>query len=177
MVADFASLYPSVIKKYNLWLLQPAFDPKGKISHSITKVNPDTFMRYTNFVEVTCPLFQKDKLDEFMKIYDPVLVGWGVDLWFMEVLGPDVKGKVATVDEISCINPHDHTKGNKREIDTLQKTADRIKNWKKIKEKHNLQNDLGGFVEYGVVKKNFIVLFYKKVIRKSKKELKSIANR
>ncbi len=156
-------------KKYDLWLLQPTFDPKGKISHSITISKPDTLIRYTNFIEMGCPLFRKDKLDKFMKVYDPVLVGWGTDLWFMEVLGPDLEGKAAMVDEISCINPHDNTKGNQREIDTLQKTADRIKNWKKIKEEHKLQNDLGGFVEYGAVKKNFFVLLYKKIIRKLKK--------
>ncbi len=156
-------------KKYDLWLLQPTFDPKGKISHSTTISNPDTLIRYTNFIEMGCPLFRKDKLDEFMKVFDPVLVGWGTDLWFMEVLGSDIEGKVAMADEVSCINPHDSAKGNQREIDQLQKTADRIKNWKKIKEKHNLQNDLGGFVEYSTVKKNFFVRLYRKVIRKLKK--------
>ena len=89
-----------------------------------------------------------------MSVYDPVLVGWGVDLWFMEVLAPDIEGKVAVVDEISCINPFDETKGNQREIDLLQKTPDRIKNWKKIKEKYKLKNDLGGFIEYGSILDN-----------------------
>ncbi len=161
-------------EKYDLWLLQPTFDPKGKISHNITKTNPDTFMRYTNFVEMTCPLFRKDKLDEFMKVYDPVLVGWGTDLWFMEVLGPDAEGKVAVVDEISCINPHDNTKGNQREIDLLQKTPDRIKNWKKIKEKHNLQNDLGGFIEYGSIVPQKAI--FKQVIQPKNKEINSLKN-
>ena len=30
-----------------------------------------------------------------MKIYDPVLVGWGVDWWFLDVLGTDMKDKIA----------------------------------------------------------------------------------
>lgn len=55
------------------------------------------------------------------------------------------------VDEITCINLHDISKNNQREIDQLQKTSDRIKNWKKIKKKHYLQNDLGGFIEYGSI--------------------------
>jgi hypothetical protein len=124
--------------QYDLWLLQPAFDPKGKISHRITRLNPFTFLRYTNFVEVTCPLFRIDKLNDFMKVYDPVLVGWGIDHWYSDLLASDIKGNVAIVDEISCINPHDYMKGGQREIDLLQVRTERIKNWKRIKEQHNI---------------------------------------
>ncbi len=166
--ADISRLF-KIQKKYNLWLLQPSFDPQGKVSHFITRQNPDTYMRYVNFIEMTCPLFRKDKLDEFMKVYDPVLVGWGTDLWFMEVLGPDLEGKVAIVDEISCVNPHDSSKGDQREIDQLQMTSERIKNWKMIIEKYNLQNDSRNFVEYGFVKRNSIAELLKKIIRKFKK--------
>lgn len=125
-------------RKYNLWLLQPAFNPKGKISHRITRVNPWTFLRYTNFVEMTCPLFQKDKLEAFMNVYDPALVGYGVDYWYMHFLGPEIVGKVAIVDEISCINPRDHTKGGKREIDLLKSTPERIRIWDSIKEQNHI---------------------------------------
>jgi hypothetical protein len=83
-------------KKYDLWLLQPAFDKIGKISHSITKMNPSCFLRYTNFVENTCPLFRKDKLDGFMEIFDPVLTGWGIDLWYHYFLG-DHPRKIAVM--------------------------------------------------------------------------------
>jgi len=133
--------------QYDLWLLQPAFDPRGKINHRITRVNPFTFMRYTNFVEVTCPLFRKDKLDVFMKGYDPVLVGFGVDWWYMDSLTPESIGKVAIVDEISCINPKDCTKGGQREIDRLQDKPTRIENWKRIKEQRNV-SELPEFIEF-----------------------------
>ena len=162
-------------KKYDLWLLQPTFDPQGKVSHTITITNPDTFIRYTNFVEMACPLFLKDKLDKFMEVYDPILVGWGTDLWFMEVLGPDLEGRVAVVDEISCINPHDISKNNQREIDQLQKTADRIKNWKKIKKKHNLKNDLGEFIEYGSIVTQKSI--FRQVIQAKNKVIKSLKDR
>lgn len=126
-------------EQYDLWLLQPAFNPKGKVSHPITQLNPFTSIRYTNFVEVTCPLFRTDKLNDFMEVYDPVLVGWGIDYWFLDLFASEIKGNVAVVDEISCINPHDRTKGGQREIDLLQITSERIKNWEKIKEQHNIQ--------------------------------------
>jgi len=125
-------------EQFDLWLLQPAFHPAGKISHPITKVAPSSFLRYTNFVEVACPLFRKDKLDKFMEVYDPVLVGWGADLWFSHLLG-EKPGKIAIVDAISCINPHDSTKEGGREIDQLEEKNIRIKNWVEIKKLHNIQ--------------------------------------
>ena len=124
--------------EYDLWLLQPAFDPRGKISHRVTRNNPLTSLRYTNFVEVTCPLFRKDKLDEFMQIYDPSVVGWGVDLWFLDSLGEAAK-KVAITDDITCINPADSMKQGQREIDLLQTTSKRIQNWERVKEQYNIE--------------------------------------
>ncbi|MBW1786374.1 MAG: hypothetical protein JRK53_07100 [Deltaproteobacteria bacterium] len=107
--------------QYDLWLLQPAFHPQGKISHPITHMRPWHFMRYTNFVEVTCPLFRKDKLDEFMVVYNPEkLVGWGIDWWFLEILGPHLQRKVAVVDAVSCVNPLDKEKGEELETDEPQ---------------------------------------------------------
>lgn len=138
-------------EEYDLWLLQPAFDPGGKINHHVTRVNPSTFMRYTNFVEVTCPLFRKDKLDSFMEIYDPVLVGYGVDWWFLDVLGPNLEGNIAVVDAISCINPHDSAKGGHREIDRLQKLSIRQENWEVIKKRYTIQSEARGLIEYGFV--------------------------
>jgi len=140
-------------EQYDLWILQPSFDVRGKISHPITKVKPLSFLRYTNFVEITCPLFRKDKLDEFMRVYDPVLVGWGIDWWFLDLLVHGNRDKVAIIDEVSCINPHDRQKGQQREIDRLQDTPTRMKTWENIKAKHNIQGR--DFLEYNSVKKEF----------------------
>lgn len=52
-------------EQFDLWVLQPAFDPRGKISIPITRVRLFSYLRFTNFVEVTCPLFKKDKLEDF----------------------------------------------------------------------------------------------------------------
>lgn len=125
-------------ERHDLWLLQPAFDPRGKISHRITRVKPFTRLRFTNFVEVTCPLFRRDKLDEFMKTYEPGLVGWGIDLWFSDLFSIDNR-KTAVVDEVTCINPLDRAKGGQREIDLLESQAARKKNWERIQEEHGIE--------------------------------------
>lgn len=41
--------------------------------------------RYTNFIEMTCPLFERKALDRFMAAFDPDLKGWGADWWFLQV--------------------------------------------------------------------------------------------
>ena len=151
-------------KKYDLWILQPAFDPKGKISHRITRVKPYTMLRYTNFVEVTCPLFRQDKLERFMRIYNPVLVGWGVDWWFLDVLRNDMKDKIAIIDWVTCINPLDSTKDGKREIDRLQTPNQRLETWKKIKRMHCIQNEEKGQMEYAFVPKPLPLIFVSKIL-------------
>jgi hypothetical protein len=134
---------------HELWLLQPAFDPRGKISWDITKVNPHCRLRYTNFVEMTCPLFRQDKLADFMAVYDPELVGFGVDWWFLHVLGADIRGRVAVIDEVVCLNPHDRTKGRVREIDRLQPYEVRKRKWGEMKRRYGIKGEEGGTHEYG----------------------------
>ena len=134
---------------HDLWLLQPAFDPRGKISWEITKVNPHCRLRYTNFVEMTCPLFRQDKLADFMAVYDPELVGFGMDWWFLHVLGTDLRGRVAVIDEIVCLNPHDRTKGRVREINRLQPDEVRKRKWEEMKHRYGIKGEDGGTREYG----------------------------
>jgi hypothetical protein len=135
----------------DLWLLQPAFSPLGKVSHPITRVVRTARLRYTNFVENNCPLFREDKLRAFMQVYDPILVGWGIDWWYLDVLGGNLEGKVAVVDEIVCVNPHDVTKGGQREIDRLQPTEERIASWKAVKQKYAIRSEERGQLEYARV--------------------------
>ena len=151
-------------KKYDLWILQPAFETKGKISHRITRVNPYTSLRYTNFVEVTCPLFRQDKLERFMKIYNPVLVGWGVDWWFLDVIGKSTKDRIAITDCVTCINPLDSAKDGQREIDRLQTPSKRLETWRQIKTKHGIQSEEKGQMQYAFVPKPLLFIFVRKIL-------------
>jgi len=151
-------------EQYDLWLLQPAFDPRGKISWPITRVQPRNFLRYTNYVEVGCPLFRKDKLDDFMKIYDPVLVGFGIDWWFLDVLGPNKKGRIAVIDAISCINPFNIAKGGQSEIDRFQKYSTRVANWEEIERQHGIQSKAEGFKEFGSARTPLSVRNYVRIL-------------
>jgi hypothetical protein len=119
------------------WAVQPAFSPKGKISHAITRVRRTCLRRHTNFAEMGCVLFRRDVLDAFMKVYDPSLAGWGIDWWYLHVMGAELRGRVAIVDEVMCMNPHDRMKGH-REIDRLQSRSVRRANWEMVKRIHGI---------------------------------------
>ena len=135
--------------QHDLWVIQPAFRLSGKISWDITRVSPTTQLRYTNFIEMTCPLFRRDKLDLLMANFDPRLIGYGEDWWFLNVLGPDLSNRLAIADEVSCVNPHDRTKGGRREIDRVSSHAERKAAWERIKLAHGLHEQGRVHVEYG----------------------------
>lgn len=133
-----------VREEKDLWLLQPSFSRKGKISFRINEVSIFSKIRFTNFVEITCPLFEMERLKSFMKVYEPKLNCWGVDLWYCQHLMKDRdfnNRKIAIVDEVVCINPKDsHKPGGQREIDILLTENERKKSWEEIMNKYNLMD-------------------------------------
>lgn len=126
-------------QQHGLTVLQPAFMRCGKVSHRHTRFDPRHTLRYTNFVEVTCPLFETQALLDFLACYDGRLVGWGIDWWFMEVLAGRPGFKAAIVDQIPCVNPREVQKGlEQREIDALQPTDQRHAQWETMRRKLGL---------------------------------------
>ena len=144
----------AIRQELDLWLVQPAFRLCGKISWDITCVSPTNRLRYTNFVEMTCPLFRRDKLDAFMAVFDPESAGYGEDWWFLKTLGPDLHKRVAIVDEVPCVNPHDREKGGTREIDRLLSHEERKASWERMKARYGLDERARDHEEYGSVRKS-----------------------
>ncbi len=142
---DINALF-AIQRVYEMLLLQPAFSPEGKVSHAITQRNASTLLRCTNFVEVTCPFFTTSQLCQFMAVYNPALVGYGIDWWYLDYLKLP-KGKIAVVDAIPCINPLDASKGRGREIEQLQSNALRYAHWQQIKQQHHVQGE-GYFAQH-----------------------------
>ena len=123
----------------DLFVLAPTYLPHGRHSHRIMRVSPITRLRYTNFVEVTCPVVRTDKLLDFLtEEYDPLLVGFGVDWWLAEYLGGGAQRRIALSDDVRCVNPHEREKGGVREIDRLQPETERRRIWGEIKAQRGL---------------------------------------
>ena len=86
-----------IATQYELSISQPAME--GYISHEITKPISNSLLRYTNFVEVLAPLFDKETL---FKVYDTFNLNyssWGYDYLWTHLLGYP-KNKIAIIDDI-----------------------------------------------------------------------------
>lgn len=127
-----------ISERFDFWVAQPAFSSRGKTSHEITvTMRPLWDFRIVNFIEVGVPLFRRDKLMEFMEVFDGSLTGWGIDFWYMNVFKARERGRFAVIDRIAVINPPDDEKGG-REIDRLRSQDDRIRDWHAAMAKHGL---------------------------------------
>jgi hypothetical protein len=125
-------------KKYDLLICQPAFDHESRISHQITKYKEKILLSYTNFVEVNVPLFKKVALDKLMKVYTPILIGWGIDYLAIQANGKNLKNKYAIIHDIKCINPKEENKVIKsetREIYLLPNVSNSSKIWRDFAKK------------------------------------------
>lgn len=119
-----------MIEEKDAWIVTPAFSKFGKISHTTTERRLMSKYRYTNFAEVTCPIFRTDMLLSFMQVYDPEIKGYGVDWWYLNHLGTDVIDKIIISDQHYCINPRDFKKvGGIREIDKVSNKETRTSKW------------------------------------------------
>lgn len=125
-----------ILLKYNLWILQPSFSKESKVSHNITRTVNDNFIRYVNFLEVCVMMFNKHSIEKCMNIYDPILVGYGIDYLFLWHLGYDNVDKFAIVDNITCINPY---YAGIREICKLQPLCTRKSIFDTIKQKFDIK--------------------------------------
>ena len=161
----------------SLKCLQPAFLPHGKNSHPITEYQWFSGLRYTNFIEVTFALFERNALFEFLELYDPVVNCWGVDWWFCGVFqshyGPR---SIAIADQVVATNPHDAWKPRGGEIEHLYSRKKLADTWLDFKTKHQIQTEEGQFKvfkkEYSFAIKPLMMnlvswakLFFNKVFR------------
>lgn len=100
----------TISKKYDLWVCQPSFDKNGQNSHSINVHQPNTILRFTNFIEEGVPLFNKYGLITFMNEYTkPVykhMYAKSIDYLICNTLDiENNNNKIAVVDCIISKNP------------------------------------------------------------------------
>jgi hypothetical protein len=130
-----------IAERAGFWVAQPADLAAGRIGHWITCfAGPGWDYRIVNFVEVRMPIFRREKLTDFLAVYDGSLVGYGIDSWCANFFEADKFRRFAIIDKVQVINPRNQVKGGS-EIDQLQPEPLRAAAWEEIREKH-------GFVEY-----------------------------
>ena len=90
-------------RSYKLKLSQPAVT--GFTSHWITNKAEGSILRYTNFVEVMCPMMNMETMLQLLPTFDLTASGWGLDLLWTKMLEYPTD-KVAIIDEVTVT----HTK-------------------------------------------------------------------
>lgn len=138
-----------ILERYELTLLQPAFSPLGQISHEFTAAKLGSFGRYVTLIELGVPLFRRSALQDFLTIYDPKVVGWGVDWWYMHTLRD--QGPAAIIDSITCINPDARVFGRPRAIEMLQSNSLRKATWEEVARAQGITTHEEGARELGSI--------------------------
>ena len=85
--------------RYQLDLAQPAI--LGYRSYAITEPQQGVLLRYTNFVEIMCPVFSSRALERVRSTFGESVSGWGLDFLWSRLL-PYSDYKVAIVDSV-CV--------------------------------------------------------------------------
>ena len=130
-----------IAERAGFWVAQPADLAEGRIAHWITCfAGPGWDYRIVNFVEVRMPIFRREKLTDFLAVYDGSLVGWGIEYWYANFFEADKFRRFGIIDKVRVINPRNQVKGGS-EIDQLQPEQSRAAAWEKIREEF-------GVVEY-----------------------------
>jgi hypothetical protein len=119
-----------VAKKRNLLICAPSFSTDSKISWPHTRHKSNRIITYVNIIEVNVPLFKRCALDALMKVYDPKLIGWGIDILSMWANGLHKKKAYAILHKIICTNPKDEDKNsNIRELYKIPGALKRETTW------------------------------------------------
>jgi hypothetical protein len=75
-------------RRYDLDLAQPAIE--GPVSHEITRPVEGSKLRYTNFVEIMCPVFSARALRQLCGTFGESVSGWGLNWLWPKLLAGDM---------------------------------------------------------------------------------------
>lgn len=98
---------------FDLDLAQPAIG--GHANHAITRPVEGSLLRYTNFVEIMCPVFSRRALALCGDTFDQVVSGWGLELVWAALL-PYPQFLMAIVDKVCVIHTRATRKGPLRPV-------------------------------------------------------------
>lgn len=129
--SDINELF-KMAKDYKLLICAPSFSSSSKISWPHTKHKPNCLLTYTNMIEENTFLFKRSALDNYMKMYNPKIIAWGMDFLSIWANGLHKKKSYAIIHKITCTNPKDtDKKDTKRELNKAIKSVNIKAEWEK----------------------------------------------
>ena len=79
-------------------------------------------------------------IQEFVNEFDPVIKGWGTDVWYTQFFGPKLATKQAVADCVTAVNPPERTNGKREILDYLGSDDERKNAWYAMVEKKHLKS-------------------------------------
>lgn len=117
---DLMMTWADINKLFNIFriggfdLAQPSLVATSYVTHPVTAQNPEYLVRYTNFVELMCPVFSRSFLQICLPTFEASFSGFGLDhIWSQ--LGGRVPGRIAIIDDIAVA----HTRPPNKNYDVL----------------------------------------------------------
>jgi hypothetical protein len=102
-----------VCSRYELDLAQPSV--LGYVNWTITLPQKGLILRYTNFVEVMCPILSARALERVRSTFSESISGWGLEyLWCRALPYPDYK--IAIIDCVCVIHTGPARQGSLRPV-------------------------------------------------------------
>ncbi|NLH83742.1 MAG: DUF707 domain-containing protein [Phyllobacteriaceae bacterium] len=90
----------AICRRNHLDLAQPALDEASHVSHAVTRRDPRFALRFTNFVEVMCPVFSAEALTACLDTFPTTLTSWGLDVVWPSLVGAGGT-RIAIVDAVT----------------------------------------------------------------------------
>lgn len=102
LAADQAAIsaFFSQVVELNLSLAQPALSWTSYFSHPITLLHPSFRVRWTNFVEIMAPCFERSFLETCLASFGESQSGWGLDWVWPQRLGAGTR-RSAIIDAVT----------------------------------------------------------------------------
>jgi len=102
----------------------------------LKKANPSG-IRDIEYIEMNAPMFNPAFLVPFIKQFDPIIKGWGTDIWFSHLCSTDKNCRISVSDTTCVTNPITRKDGT-REINKAQPEHIRSSTWSAFAKKHGL---------------------------------------
>ncbi len=97
--ADLRRLF-DLFHSFDLALAQPALTSNSYSSFQMCKQQPNSLLRYTNFVEGMAPLFSQHALQLCLPSFENSISGWGIDWVWPKLLG-NPRHRIGIIDGVA----------------------------------------------------------------------------
>lgn len=126
-------------REFDALIMSPAHVPWGAISYPALLYRPTCDRHFTNFIEVNTPLFEVQALLRFLREFDGSLSGWGIDHWYMNVIGEGQDNRFIVDDRVTFFNPRSRVPDGEREIDRIESMDARVEAWERARNSRGLR--------------------------------------